>query len=196
MKQAIIAAGALLAMAFVTSNARGDDAQSCMGAAGVTPGNLEICNRALAGKPSGVSLVRMLTARGDFKLTATDYAGALADFEAALAAEGRASLTYDGIDKRTRLGETLREKALTGRGRARQGQGDVAVAIANYNAAIALQPRATLAYLYRGSVFQSQGRKEEAIADFRALLAVDGIRQIPQIKAYAESCLKKLGATP
>jgi tetratricopeptide (TPR) repeat protein len=196
MTQAMIATGVMLAVTLSIANARADDAQSCVGAAGVTAGSLAICDRALAAKPDGVKLVRMLTARGDYKLDATDYSGALADFEAALAAEGRASLTYDGIDKRTRLGETLRAKALTGRGRARQGLGDVAVAIANYNAAIALQPGATLAYLYRGSVFESLGRKAEAIADFRALLAVEGIKQIPQIKAYAESCLKKLGAAP
>jgi len=191
-----VAAAVVLAMALSATDARADAAQSCIGLAGVPPGSIEVCDRAIAARPSAVSLVRMLTARGNYKLDAADYAGALADFEAALAAEGRASLTYDGIDKRTQLGETLRAKALTGRGRARQGQGDVTVAIANYNAAIALQPRTTLAYLYRGSVFDSQGRKDEAIADFRALLTVEGIRQIPEIKAYAEGCLRKLGVTP
>src|SRR5262249_12480869 len=106
MKQAIVIAAVLTAITFASGAARADDAQSCMGAAGVAPGRLEICDRALAAKPTGVNLVRVLTARGDYKLDATDYIGAIADFDAALAAEGRASLGYDGIDKRTRLGET------------------------------------------------------------------------------------------
>jgi tetratricopeptide (TPR) repeat protein len=44
----------------------------------------------------------------------------------------------------------------------------LADAIEDYSAAIAINPVYALAYNNRGYVYEAQGRKEDAIADFKA----------------------------
>jgi mono/diheme cytochrome c family protein len=62
---------------------------------------------------------------------------------------------------------------LNRRGLAYRKSGDLARALDDYTKAITLNPAYALAYSNRGSVYEAQGRKEEAIADFQVALLLD-----------------------
>jgi tetratricopeptide (TPR) repeat protein len=77
-----------------------------------------------------------------------DLAGAIADYEQALALNPQHAAAYYN------------------RGTARQDQGDLARAIADYEQAIALNPQYAAAYNNRGTARQDQGDLARAIADY------------------------------
>ena len=80
--------------------------------------------------------------------------------------------------------------AYTNRGVAYGKKGEVDRAIADFDKAIALDPKLAFAYFNRGVAYEKKGDKEQAIADFRKALEIDPSHQ------DAKEGLKRLGATP
>lgn len=93
--------------------------------------------------------------RGTVLQARGDLAGALADYNAAIAV----SPEY--------------VKAYNNRGVARQAQGDIAGALADYDHALRLDPRYTDAYVNRGSAREAHGDLDGARADYDEALQLD-----------------------
>ncbi|HVZ75576.1 MAG TPA: tetratricopeptide repeat protein [Polyangia bacterium] len=82
------------------------------------------------------------------------YADAVREYERALA------LCPNFVDIRTRLGTTLREK------------GDAALAVREFERVRAENPRFIAARLHLGLCYYAEGRKDEATAEWRAVLEI------------------------
>ena len=141
--------------------------------------------RALAVAPSG----RAFANRGQLRQRAGDAAGALADYEQALALEldNVAANSNRGILllERNELDEALvafeaalaREPrngpALVGRALVRHRRGDVAGALADCDTAVAANPMDAIARGNRGFFRQQVGERDAARSDYEAALALD-----------------------
>ena len=88
--------------------------------------------------------------------------------------------------------ESVQETARThlDHGRACLDRGKYDDAIADYEKAIALDPKYALAYTIRALTYESNGEVERAIADFRKVLEIDSSDE------NAKNNLKRLGIAP
>lgn len=130
--------------------------------------------------------------RGMVRHAERDLSGALADFDTELGANPR------DVDALLSRGVTLSDlgnsaEALASYQRAMEiapqdprpylnrallrGEADPEGSIADFSAAIQMDPRRADAYIGRGFLLRAIGRREEALADFRAFLDIDGHQQ-------------------
>jgi TolB-like protein len=94
------------------------------------------------------------------------YAEAISFFERALA------LDPNSVEAQTRLASALANRALIGV--TDSAAADIAHAEALVTEALAASPRYAPAHFAKGNVLRAQGRCEEAIPEYEAVLAVDG----------------------
>jgi len=71
------------------------------------------------------------------------------------------------------ISKTNLATAYTGRGIAYESKGEVERAIADYNKAIALDPKFAKAYTNRGVAYRKKGESDRAIADFTKAIALN-----------------------
>lgn len=189
------ALGMVLSFGCIATSARADDFQSCVGAMGAPHGTVETCDRAIASGLKDVLLIQALDARGQEKLAVKNYAGAMADFDAALGVESRyRAMLTDPLDRSFSL--RLRASALTNRGRAHVLQGNVEAAVKDYGEAIEVNSSPVVEYFFRAMLLARIGRNEEAIADLRKFIAAEDFGIYAEEKAKAANTLKSLGAVP
>jgi tetratricopeptide (TPR) repeat protein len=147
---------ALLAIAFwlAATPAAADDRELCLGRAD-SQSRLAACTRVLdSGRPAGTELARLLVARAALLLRQRDADRALADLDAAIAADARHAAAYFW------------------RGRAFAAKHDHARALADFNEAIRLEPHNPAPYNRRGLLRHELGDLDQAIADFGEALRI------------------------
>ncbi|WP_310488378.1 tetratricopeptide repeat protein [Chamaesiphon sp. VAR_69_metabat_338] len=130
--------------------------------------------------------------RGNARRFVGDYPGSEADFELAICLDPDCGLAYIGRGLAVCFGEPspldpnadfeLGKKLLASptsaieyvmRGTAKAQLNDPVPAIADYDLAIAMNPRLLLAYNNRGNLYQYLGDSERALADFSKVLEID-----------------------
>jgi tetratricopeptide (TPR) repeat protein len=149
----------------------------------------ESSNSPVSRREPTVSLqnVREYCQRGAERQARGHFAGALADFEQAVALDPTSVEARNGrgmsrhlrgdlagaiadYDEVVRLSPSY-PQAFNNRGLARQALGDLARAVADYDAALALNPRYAEALSNRGLARQALGDLDGAVADYDAALA-------------------------
>jgi tetratricopeptide (TPR) repeat protein len=113
--------------------------------------------------------------RGEAYMRKGDLGHAIADFDQAVAIDGRQARLY------------------VGRGLAYRDKGDLDRAIEDLSKAIELDSKFGEAFINRCVVYDHKGERDRAIADYRAALAKN---PTPQDRKDLEAALKHLGASP
>jgi tetratricopeptide (TPR) repeat protein len=191
----VLAFAAFAALIAANAQAQTDDSRLCLSTSMTAPAADRIagCTRYIAVAKGGL-LVQAYTERGVFKRMSGDYAGAIADFSAALVADEKAKPLYDEIDRQ--LAPGMRAYALRGRGLTKEAMKNQSGALADYDLALKNEPDSLLVLLSRASLLAKLGRKEDAAADYRKALANDLIDLDDAFKAQAEAGLKAASAAP